>query len=147
MNGLWVQIIITFGFYSAMQLQSLLNLVPYYLLFTSLAALPQVLSQGTRPPVLDSETDAFINRVLREWNSPGGIAVAFVRRNEQGEWVDIETKGYGRATASGTPVTANTTFNIGSNSKVHRTSLVRVNLLCPTCLYFLSYSRHSRPVF
>lgn len=101
-----------------MLLQALLNLVPFYLFYISLVGVPHTLSQGARAPVLDTETDAFVNRLLREWNSPGGIAVAFVRMNEQGQWVDVETKGYGRATADGKPVTANTTFNIGSNSKV-----------------------------
>ncbi|KAF8064271.1 beta-lactamase/transpeptidase-like protein [Lyophyllum atratum] len=62
--------------------------------------------------------DAFINDLLAEWKSPGGAAVAFVRKNDQGKWVDVETKGYGRATASGKNMTENTTFNIGSNSKL-----------------------------
>lgn len=98
-----------------MRLQSLLNLVPFYLLLINL---PQTFSQGTQSPILDQKTDTFINGILKDWNSPGGVAVAVVKMNEQGEWVNVETKGYGRATASGTPVTANTTFNIGSNSKV-----------------------------
>ncbi|RDB18673.1 Gigasin-6 [Hypsizygus marmoreus] len=100
-------------------LRSLLRLVPSYLLFTSVAALPQrpsVYAQAA--PLLDEETDAFINKVIADWKSPGGIAVAFVKQNEQGEWVNVEAKGYGIATANGTKVTENTTFNIGSNSKL-----------------------------
>ncbi|KAG5633515.1 hypothetical protein H0H81_007157, partial [Sphagnurus paluster] len=39
-------------------------------------------------------------------------------KNEQNQWVNIETKGYGMATASGTRMTEKSTFNIGSNSKL-----------------------------
>ncbi|RDB19643.1 hypothetical protein Hypma_013343 [Hypsizygus marmoreus] len=98
-----------------MHLQSLLNLVPFYLFFGCLVGLPQALSQT---PILDDETEKFVNKILTEWKSPGGVAIAFVKKNERGEWVNVETKGYGRATASGKPVTENTTFNIASNSKL-----------------------------
>ncbi|RDB17702.1 hypothetical protein Hypma_001016 [Hypsizygus marmoreus] len=102
-----------------MQLQSLLNLVPYYLLFGTLLGLPQISAQENRVKnILDGETEAFVNKILTEWKSPGGVAIAFVKKNSQGEWVNIETKGYGRATASGKNVTENTMFNIGSNSKL-----------------------------
>jgi CubicO group peptidase (beta-lactamase class C family) len=97
-----------------MHLRGLISLIPFYLLFVTdfSHAWPQKYS------FLDDETDAFIRGVLADWKSPGGVAVAFVRRNERGEWVDIETKGYGIATAYGKRVNENTTFNIGSNSKV-----------------------------
>lgn len=95
-----------------MRLQSLVNLVPAYLLYSSV-----VLAQNQNL-ILDEETDAFINNLLADWKSPGGAAVAFVKRNEQGEWIDIETKGYGQANPDGRRITEDTTFNIGSNSKV-----------------------------
>ncbi|KAG5633804.1 hypothetical protein H0H81_005188, partial [Sphagnurus paluster] len=96
-----------------MRLQALLNLVPFYILYSSI---PLVLAQ-TQNLILDAETDAFINNVLADWKSPGGAAVAFVMKNDRNEWVDIEYKGYGRATESGTKMTEKTTFNVGSNSK------------------------------
>jgi CubicO group peptidase (beta-lactamase class C family) len=74
-------------------------------------------AQGTQNALLNEETDAFINQVLKDFNSPGGAAVALVRRDDQGTWV-VETKGYGIATANGSKVTENTLFAIGSNSKV-----------------------------
>ncbi|KAG5636733.1 hypothetical protein H0H81_007062 [Sphagnurus paluster] len=67
--------------------------------------------------VLNSETDAFINEILSSWGSPGGVGVAVVRKNQQGNWA-VETKGYGLATANGSRVTENTLFAIGSNSKL-----------------------------
>lgn len=75
-------------------------------------------AQGTQNSVLNAETDAFINQVLADWNSPGGAAVAVVRRDAQGGW-NVETKGYGVATLNGSKVTENTRFAIGSNSKVY----------------------------
>ncbi|KAG5639773.1 hypothetical protein H0H81_000053 [Sphagnurus paluster] len=96
-----------------MRLQALLSLVPFYILYSSI---PAVLAQAQNL-ILDAETDAFINNVLADWKSPGGAAVAFVMKNDRNEWVDIEYKGYGRATESGTKMTEKTTFNVGSNSK------------------------------
>ena len=69
------------------------------------------------PRVLTNATDAFINHVLADWNSAGGLGVAVVRKNEQGLW-NIETRGYGIATLDGRKVTEHTLFSIGSNSKV-----------------------------
>ncbi|KAF8888605.1 beta-lactamase/transpeptidase-like protein [Infundibulicybe gibba] len=68
-------------------------------------------------PALDANIESFIHGVLDEWNSPGGVAVAVVRMNDQGTW-NVETKGYGRAKADGTPVDENTLFSIASNSKL-----------------------------
>lgn len=113
-----------------MLLQSLIKLVPCYLLYTSIVGLPQGLAQNTSATILDAETERFINQVLIDWKSPGGVAIAFVRKNEQGEWVNIETKGYGRANAAGANVTENTLFNMASNSKlftVFATSLLMNN--------------------
>jgi CubicO group peptidase (beta-lactamase class C family) len=103
-----------------MQIQALLSLLPFYILWASLipSALARPVEDTQQYKFLDQETDDFINKVLKDWKSPGGVAVAFVRRDETGKWVDIETKGYGTATATGTPVTPETMFNIGSNSKV-----------------------------
>jgi CubicO group peptidase (beta-lactamase class C family) len=69
--------------------------------------------------VLNDETDSFINQVLADWNSVGGVGVAVVRKDEQGVW-NIETKGYGIATIDEKKVTEHTLFGIGSNSKVGR---------------------------
>ncbi|KAF4596497.1 hypothetical protein EYR38_007884 [Pleurotus pulmonarius] len=68
-------------------------------------------------PVLTPEVDAFINDLLSDWNSPGGVSVAVVRKAGNDTW-DVETKGYGVAKADGTNVTAQTLFAIGSNSKL-----------------------------
>ncbi|KAG5649740.1 hypothetical protein H0H81_002237 [Sphagnurus paluster] len=104
-----------------MRLQSLFRLFPYYLVWTLLAGVTGAHSQttgGNRTTIVDAELEAFINKVLADWNSPGGVAVAFVKKDDNGVWTNVETKGYGRATASGTNVTENTMFNIGSNSKL-----------------------------
>ncbi|KAF9463777.1 beta-lactamase/transpeptidase-like protein [Collybia nuda] len=74
-------------------------------------------AQGTRKNVLTSQMDAFIDGVLKDWNSPGGAAVAVVQMDEQGVW-NVETKGYGVATATGKKVSELTQFSIGSNSKL-----------------------------
>ena len=88
-----------------------------YVFYSSIAIFPYTSAQTTLKPVLNENTDAFINQVLKDWNSPGGAAVAVVRKDDQGAW-NIETKGYGIATANGSEVTENTLFSIGSNSKV-----------------------------
>ncbi|KAF5375446.1 hypothetical protein D9615_007951 [Tricholomella constricta] len=101
-----------------MLLQSLVKLIPYYLLYISIAGLPQGLAQSTTEELLDDKTEAFVNQILVDWKSPGGLSIAFVKQNEQGDWVNIEAKGYGRATASGKNVTEKTLFNVASNSKL-----------------------------
>ncbi len=68
-------------------------------------------------PILNAEIDAFINDLLSDWNSPGGVSVAVVRKTGN-DTRNVETKGYGVAKADGTDVTAQTLFAIGSNSKV-----------------------------
>lgn len=72
--------------------------------------------------VLNNVTDAFIEKLLSEWGSPGGVAVAVVQRDDQGNWT-VETKGYGVATANGSLVTDKTLFAVGSTSKVRLLSL------------------------
>ncbi|KAF7334316.1 Beta-lactamase class penicillin binding protein [Mycena sanguinolenta] len=67
--------------------------------------------------ILSSEIDVFVNDLLAEWNSPGGVAVAVVRMDGQGSWL-VETKGYGTATTNGSKVTPDTIFSVGSNSKL-----------------------------
>lgn len=66
--------------------------------------------------ILTAEIDSFIQDTLSEWNSPGGVSVAMVRKTIDGSW-NIETKGYGIATEDGSRVTADTLFCIASNSK------------------------------
>lgn len=128
-----------------MQLQALLKLVPFFIAYTSLLATP-VLGAATPVvdlssrcqdnadghnhsnttghnqahngyKILDKATDAFINKMIKEWNSPGGISVAFVQQDKDGNWI-TETKGYGIANGNGTKVTEHTYFNIASNTKV-----------------------------
>ncbi|KAF5380041.1 hypothetical protein D9615_006156 [Tricholomella constricta] len=105
-----------------MRLQTLFSLIPCYLALTVTAAsVPRALSPeagGNITAIIDADTEAFINQVLSEWKSPGGVAIAFVKKDDNGTWTNVETKGFGRATASGTNVTENTMFNIGSNSKL-----------------------------
>ncbi|KAF8641380.1 hypothetical protein AX16_010001 [Volvariella volvacea WC 439] len=70
--------------------------------------------------VLSQDVDAIINQVLQAWGTPGGVAVAVVRLDEEGQW-RVETKGYGNATLDGRPITEDTMFSIGSNSKLFAT--------------------------
>ncbi|KAG6916502.1 hypothetical protein DXG01_006501 [Tephrocybe rancida] len=67
--------------------------------------------------ILNTEIEAFIRNLLGEWNSPGGIAVAVVRRDVEGSW-NVETKGYGAASYDGRKLTDKTRFAIASNSKL-----------------------------
>jgi CubicO group peptidase (beta-lactamase class C family) len=69
--------------------------------------------------ILSPTIDTFINNLLAEWKTPGGVGVAVVRMNTEGSWL-VETKGYGVAKADGTSVTPDTIFSLGSNSKVSR---------------------------
>ncbi|KAL4255394.1 hypothetical protein AB1N83_013511, partial [Pleurotus pulmonarius] len=69
------------------------------------------------PPILNADIDAFINDLLSDWHSPGGVSVAVVRKTGNDTW-NVETKGYGVAKADGTKVTEQTLFAIGSNSKL-----------------------------
>ena len=70
--------------------------------------------------LLNSKTDAFINGMLRQFESPGGVGIAVVRKDTHGNW-NVETRCYGVATANGTRVTEDTVFAIASNSKVQFT--------------------------
>ncbi|KAJ7448276.1 beta-lactamase/transpeptidase-like protein [Mycena galericulata] len=51
--------------------------------------------------ILNAEVDAAIASILEDFKTPGGVGVAFVRKQEDGSW-DVETKGYGIAKADGT---------------------------------------------
>ncbi|KAJ7111488.1 beta-lactamase/transpeptidase-like protein [Mycena epipterygia] len=66
--------------------------------------------------ILNAQVDAAINSILKDFNSPGGVGVAVVRKDKQ-EW-RVETKGYGTAKVDGTKATEDTLFAIGSNSKL-----------------------------
>ncbi|KAJ7144404.1 hypothetical protein C8R44DRAFT_539629, partial [Mycena epipterygia] len=65
--------------------------------------------------ILNPEVDAAIHSILKDFNSPGGLGIAVVRKDAHG-WT-VETKGYGIAKADGTKVTEDTLFSIASNSK------------------------------
>ncbi|GLB41335.1 putative beta-lactamase [Lyophyllum shimeji] len=95
---------------SVMRAQAFLQILA--LLHLSTSACAQNVSN-----VLNPSTEAFINNVLAEWNSPGGFAVAVVRRDASGSW-QVETKGYGTATLDGRKMTEKTRFSIASNSKL-----------------------------
>ena len=80
--------------------------------------LPHALALGAKDSVLNANISAFINQLLTEYESPGGVGIAVVSQDSSGTW-NVETKGYGVATlADGSNVTENTLFAIGSNSKV-----------------------------
>ncbi|KAG7440325.1 beta-lactamase/transpeptidase-like protein [Guyanagaster necrorhizus] len=67
--------------------------------------------------LLDLDIDTFIEGVLADWKSPGGLGVAVVKGGDDGGW-QVETKGYGFATLGGSRVSEDTLFCIGSNSKL-----------------------------
>lgn len=68
--------------------------------------------------LLSPDIDDFVEAVLADWKSPGGLGVAVVKGDDDGGW-QIETKGYGYATLGGSKVSEDTLFCIGSNSKVN----------------------------
>jgi CubicO group peptidase (beta-lactamase class C family) len=74
-------------------------------------------SLSDETPILSARLDSAIENILKEFQTPGGVGVAVVRKTAQGTW-HVESKGYGNATAQGDKVTADTLFAIGSNSKV-----------------------------
>ncbi|KAJ8081127.1 hypothetical protein PM082_017969 [Marasmius tenuissimus] len=87
------------------------SLIPASLILVPLS----VWAQPTR--VLTPEVDEFIEGLLSRWGSPGGVGVAVVQLDPNGEW-NIETKGYGVARLDdNSVVTDETLFPIGSNSK------------------------------
>ncbi|GLB37131.1 putative beta-lactamase [Lyophyllum shimeji] len=92
------------------------NLLALYFLHAFLAVVG-VSAQGTNTPLLDDDVEALVNKVLADFNSPTGIAIGVVRKDQQGAW-NVETKGYGMAKLDGTKVTENTLFAIASNSKL-----------------------------
>ncbi|KAJ3740199.1 beta-lactamase/transpeptidase-like protein [Lentinula detonsa] len=71
----------------------------------------------TAKNILTLQIDSFIEQVLSDWNSAGGVGIAVVQRNEDGSW-NVENKGYGIAKTDGSKVTGDTLFAIGSNSKL-----------------------------
>jgi CubicO group peptidase (beta-lactamase class C family) len=79
-------------------------------------------STAEKSHILNGDVDAAIDSILKDFNSPGGVGVAVVRKNEDGFTWRVETRGYGIAKADGTKVTSDTLFAIGSNSKVRPSS-------------------------
>lgn len=92
--------------------------------------------------VLTPEVGAFIEKILADWNSPGGVGVAVVQKNTDGSW-NVETKGYGVAKADGSNVDENTLFSIGSNSKVgtNCSKICLISALIPAVRYYRHGSR------
>lgn len=97
------------------------SLIIFSLLSGSLGLLQAPL-RGPSNNVLNDETDAFINQIIADRKSPGGVSITVVRKDNNGAW-NVETRGYGIATAKGKKVTENTLFSIGSNSKVRAYNL------------------------
>ncbi|KAJ6569266.1 beta-lactamase/transpeptidase-like protein [Mycena capillaripes] len=100
-----------------------------------LAAVPANYATLQRPFVLDvsddllsGAVDAGIKSILEDFNSPGGVGVAVVRKNGDGSNWRVETKGYGISKLDGTEVDSDTLFSIGSNSKARRSTI-------PLCSY------------
>ncbi|KAJ7136758.1 beta-lactamase/transpeptidase-like protein [Mycena epipterygia] len=74
----------------------------------------------TSAPILNARLDDAIWDILKEFKTPGGLAVAVVRKTAEGTW-QLEIKGYGNASLAGDKITGNTLFTIGSNSKLFDT--------------------------
>ncbi|KAJ7118448.1 beta-lactamase/transpeptidase-like protein [Mycena crocata] len=85
--------------------------------------LPEVAQATNHRHILNPAVNAAIQRILKDFNCPGGVGVAVVHKSEQGSWV-VETKGYGIAKADGTKATSDTLFAIGSNSQTKIASVV-----------------------
>ncbi|KAJ7101414.1 beta-lactamase/transpeptidase-like protein [Mycena belliarum] len=108
-----------------------MRLLSFFALTPLLVPFASAINNGT---VLNSDIDSFVAKILSEWNSPAGVAVAVVRKDGKGGWV-LETKGYGNAKADGTKVTPDTMFSIGSESKffdIVATGLLISNKSLPT---------------
>ncbi|KAK7054310.1 hypothetical protein VNI00_003503 [Paramarasmius palmivorus] len=85
---------------------------------SDLLLLPTAFAQNSASPVLSTQVDEFIQNLLKEWGTPGGVSVAVVRLGSSGTW-EVETKGYGVAKLQdGTNFTGDTRLSIGSNSKL-----------------------------
>ncbi|KAK0458256.1 beta-lactamase/transpeptidase-like protein [Desarmillaria tabescens] len=94
------------------------GLVTFLLLYLcALASTQQNPLFLTRNPVLSPRVDAFISDILAEWNTPGGVSVAVVKKDSDGTWT-VETKGYGNASVDGRQMTEDSLFYIASNSKL-----------------------------
>ncbi|KAJ6563803.1 beta-lactamase/transpeptidase-like protein [Mycena capillaripes] len=77
----------------------------------------QPISLADETPILNARLETAIWDILREFKTPGGVGVALVRKTAQGTW-QLESTGYGNATSHGDPITRDTLFPIGSNSKL-----------------------------
>ncbi|KAK0489936.1 beta-lactamase/transpeptidase-like protein [Armillaria luteobubalina] len=94
------------------------GLVVFLLIYLcSLASAKQTPLSPTRNPVFSPSVDAFISDVLAEWNTPGGVSIAVVKKHSDGTWT-VETKGYGNASIDGRKMTEDSLFFIASNSKL-----------------------------
>ncbi|KAF9463773.1 beta-lactamase/transpeptidase-like protein [Collybia nuda] len=100
-----------------MRFRDVYNSLPLSLFISAFLLSTHVRAQELPSSVLTPDTDAFINSILADWETPGGAAVAVVRKTPQGGW-NVETKGYGTATINGSKITENTRFAIASNSKL-----------------------------
>ncbi|KAJ3851196.1 beta-lactamase/transpeptidase-like protein [Lentinula lateritia] len=100
------------------------------LLITTLTAATALAEQDQQPllgldrttittanDILTPKIDEFIQKTIADWNSAGGVGIAVVQKNADGNW-NVETKGYGIAKVDGSKVTEDTLFSIGSNSKL-----------------------------
>ncbi|RDB27566.1 hypothetical protein Hypma_003858 [Hypsizygus marmoreus] len=91
---------------------------PLLTLYALLCSCLAMAASPTTPNLLNDDTETFINQLLAAWGSPGGVAVAVVRKDVENDAWLVETKGYGIAKINGSKVTENTLFGIASNSKL-----------------------------
>jgi CubicO group peptidase (beta-lactamase class C family) len=75
----------------------------------------QPFSHDSRTKILNARIDAAISSILKDFKTPGGVAVAVVQKSQDSGW-RVETKGYSLTKVDGTRVTDDTLFAIGSNS-------------------------------
>ncbi|KAJ7144400.1 beta-lactamase/transpeptidase-like protein [Mycena epipterygia] len=94
----------------------ILAILAAFLFVAAASQLQQPLLEQSHKNILNPKVDAAIDSILKDFNSPGGLGIAVVRKGIHG-WT-VETKGYGIAKADGTKVTEDTLFAIGSNSKL-----------------------------
>jgi hypothetical protein len=80
-----------------------------------------LLSTATCSILDQEEFTTFVDDLLTEWNTPGGVSVAFVQKDassSSSRWT-VETAGFGNASRYGDRMTATSQLCIASNSKVN----------------------------
>ncbi|KAH8831957.1 beta-lactamase/transpeptidase-like protein, partial [Flagelloscypha sp. PMI_526] len=89
-----------------------------------------LLSTATCSILDQEEFTTFADDLLAEWNTPGGVSVAFVQEDDSSSssrWT-VETAGFGNASRYGDRMTADSQLCIASNSKLFTVLLVGIAL-------------------